>query len=420
MFKKSIPPKSGLLIRGRLVCGLAFFVITTALAAQTSQPPRVFSDDPATLMASKAALAEGDKPLKTALSWLQREADRRLEQRAASVMDKNQVPPSGDKHDYMSQAPYYWKDTNSPDGKYVRRDGERNPEIRKNSDAANFGSVCLGVHALGLAYYFTGDEKYAAKATELMQVWFLNPATRMNPNLNFGQGVPGETEGRPSGLIGARGLSELVDGIGLLAGSPSWTAADQQGMVTWAREYLHWLTTSPIGKGEDAATNNHGTFYDVQAVSLALFIGDTDWAKQKLLQARTKRISSEIQPDGKMPRELARTLSFNYSVFNLHAEIQLATLGNKVGVDLWHYQTTDGRSLLKALEFVAPYADPAKKWPYQQIHEPNRNDLFDVLLRATPYYPDSKLGDALKFHKTDDLNNNPERLYLKLAQPQAK
>src|ERR1700761_5710699 len=170
MLKISTPPKSGLLIGKGLVFGLAFCIVTAVMAAPAVQSPRVFSDDAATLIGSKTALIEGNKSLKTALERLLHEADRRLEQKAPSVMDKKQVPPSGDKHDYMSQAPYFWKDTNSPDGKYIRRDGERNPEIRNNSDAANLSSVCSGVHVLGLAYYFTGDEKYAAKATELMRV----------------------------------------------------------------------------------------------------------------------------------------------------------------------------------------------------------------------------------------------------------
>jgi hypothetical protein len=416
MFIKSTPLKRGSDKFLALACVFSLSIVA-AVASESNPPPRVFNDDPVVLMASKTALAAGDASLQPALKQLLAEADRRLKQHAPSVMDKAQLPPSGDKHDYMSQAPYYWKDTNSPSGKYVRRDGDRNPEIRKNSDAANLGSVCTGVHTLGLAYYFTGDEKYAAKATELVRVWFLNPDTRMNPNLNYGQGIPGETEGRPTGLIGARGLANLVDGIGLLAGSQSWTAADQQGMVAWVGDYFHWLTTSKIGRGEDAADNNHGTFYDVQAISLALFLGDTDYAKKKLTEAQTRRIAKEIQPDGRMPRELGRTLSFNYSVFNLTAETELATLGSDVGIDLWHYQSADGRCLLKALEFMAPYANPDVKWPYPQIHDANHGDLMDILSRVTAQYQDAKLSDALKYYDPDEFRGNTQRLYLKLVAP---
>jgi hypothetical protein len=381
----------------------------------TGGPPQVFSADTPTLMANKAALAAGDALLEPALRSLLADADKRLDQKTPSVMDKKQVPPSGDKHDFISQAPYFWRDTNSSAGKYVRRDGERNPESGKDSDAGHFGSVCSGVHTLALAYYFSSDEKYAAKAADFLRTWFLNPATRMNPNLKYGQGIPGEVEGHPTGLIGARGLADLVDAVGLLAGSKSWTPEDQQGMTAWAGDYFQWLTTSKIGLGEDAASNNHGTFYDVQAVSLALFTGKTDWAREKLLAARQKRIAQQIEPDGKMPRELARTLSFNYSLFNLRAEIELASLGRGAGVDLWHYQTADGRSLLKAVEFMAQYADPKRAWPYPQIRDPNRNELGELLLRAAAEFPEDKIKDALQFYQAGDFAKNAARLYLKMA-----
>jgi hypothetical protein len=398
-----------------VVCVVAAWISGHAAMAQSTVAlPRTFSADPQTLAASKAALASGDAGLKPALDSLLRDANELLKRRPPSVMDKQNPPKSGDKHDFMSQAPYFWPDTNSPDG-YVRRDGERNPEAGRNSDAGNWYSTTQSAHTLALAYYFTGDEKYAAKAAAFTRVWFLDPATRMNPNLNFGQGIPGMVDGRSAGLIAGRCLANEVDAIGLLAGSTNWTAADQEGMTAWARDYFQWLRTSKIGKGEDAATNNHGTWYDVQAVSLALFIGDTDFAREKLLAAREVRIDREIQPDGKMPRELARTLSFNYSVFNLTAEMQLADLANRVGIDLWHYQGPQGQSILKAVEFMAPYVDSAKKWPYQEIGRPNRDDLVMLLMRAQAEYPDSRIlmGSLRLYLMPDDLSFNPQWLYLK-------
>jgi hypothetical protein len=398
-----------------LAAGFVYFTGKVQASEATGQTPRIFSADSQTLAASKSALAAGDATLRPALDRLLADADRGLQRKPSSVMDKIQIPPSGDKHDYISQAPYFWRDTNSPGVKYINRDGERNPEAEKNSDARNFATVCYDTHTLALAYYFSGDEKYAAKAAGFIRVWFLNPATRMNPNLNYGQGIPGGVEGRPAGLISTRGLAELVDAIGLIAGSKSWTTNDQQGMIAWAGDYFHWLTTSKIGLGEDAASNNHGTFYDVQAVSLALFLGKTDFAREKLLAAREKRIARQIEPDGKMPRELARTLSFNYSLFNLRAEIQLADLGHNVGVDLWHYQTADGRSILKAAEFMAQFADPDRAWPYRQIRKPDRNELGGLLLRVAAEFPESKIRNAIKFFRPEDFSGNAERLYLEMT-----
>src|SRR5439155_12554876 len=109
----------------------------------TNQPmPKAFLADPRALADAKARLAAGDPSLKPALDKLLADAKEALALKPVSVMDKHRIPPSGDKHDYVSQAPYFWRDTNSPDGRYVRRDGEHNPEAHRDTDAGSFGQVC--------------------------------------------------------------------------------------------------------------------------------------------------------------------------------------------------------------------------------------------------------------------------------------
>jgi hypothetical protein len=221
-----------------LACAACAGLVSEVRAAETTNGlPRVFCASPQALVTANALIAAHDVSIQPAFDQLLAEANRALKAKPASVMDKKQIPPSGDKHDFVSQAPYYWRDTNSPGGKYIRHDGERNPEAAEDSDAGHFGAVCSNSHALALAFYFSGDEKYAARAAEIIRVWFLNSGTRMNPNFNFGQAIPGEVEGRAAGLISARGLVDLVDAMGLLAGSKSWTVADQQGMTSWVDKY---------------------------------------------------------------------------------------------------------------------------------------------------------------------------------------
>jgi hypothetical protein len=357
----------------------------------SSLPPRVFLLDGKQLQASRERIRAGDKFLTPALAELEREARENLNRRPYSVVYKNATPPSGDKHDYMSQAPYFWPDPKSSNGRpYIRRDGERNPEINKISDHGNILEMPEKVETLALAYYFTGNEVYATKAAQLLRAWFLDPATRMNPHFQFAQAIPGINTGRGIGLIESRALTRVVDADGLLAGSKAWTDADHRGLQQWFSQFLQWMLESAYGRDEAAAKNNHGTYYDTQVASFALFLGKADLAKKILGTAKQKRIAVQIEPDGRQPLELVRTKAWSYSVANLSGLMSLARLGENVGVDLWHYETADGRGIRKALDYLTPFALGEQKWPHQQLGGFSGDSLFPLLRRAAEKHPEEK------------------------------
>jgi Alginate lyase len=396
----------------RIIGGRAIFLLSCALVGATpaidagqsqriaaraaDKPARVFLLNAKELKRSRNAIRTGDRNTAAAWAKLQREAGKALEEGPFTIVNKTVIPPSGDKHDYMSQAPYFWPDPKSPNGlPYIRRDGERNPEINKITDHRSLDQLEANVETLALAYYFSGDEKYAAKAVELLRTFFLNSTTRMNPHLQYGQFIPGVNTGRGIGLIETRGLTRVVDAIGLLAGSKSLTADDERGIRDWFARFLQWMQESKNGREEAAAKNNHGTYYDVQVVSFALFLDRRDLAMRVLQAARQKRIATQIEPDGRQPLELARTRAWSYSNGNLDGLMQLATLGERAGVDLWHFQTADGRSIRKALDFLTPIAIGEKKWQYQELGGLRTDSLFPLMRRAAPIYRDKQYQEVM-------------------------
>lgn len=360
------------------------------------KPPRVFLINAQKLAETKQRIQSGDRTFDQAMAQLDSDAQQALQQEPVSVVSKATTPPSGDKHDYMSQAPYFWPDPTKPDGlPYIRRDGERNPEINKISDHGTMDRMVAAVRTLALAYYLRGKEEHAAKAAQLLRAWFLDPATRMNPQLQYAQAIPGVNTGRGIGLIETRGLANVVDAIGLLAGSKNWSAENQRGLEDWFGKFLQWMLESKNGRDENAARNNHGTYYDVQTTSFALFIGRNDLARRIVETAKQKRIAAQIEPDGRQPLELARTRAWSYSNGNLDGLMLLARLAENVGVDLWNYQTKDGRGIRRALEYLLPFAVGEQKWTYQQLGGFNGQSLFPLMRRAAAHYRDNKFKAML-------------------------
>ncbi|PWV56246.1 alginate lyase family protein [Chitinophaga sp. S165] len=382
---------------------LALLMCISTLAAQS--PPETFLIKPAKLLDGKRKIAQRDTAMQRALTELLSIADRSLRNGPYSVVYKNKVPPSGNKHDYMSVGPYWWPDSSKANGlPYIRKDGQVNPERYAIKDDEFQNAISRDVYFLGLAWFYTGNEKYAAHAAGLLRTWFLDTATRMNPHLNYGQAIPGITDGRGIGLIDTHNVTMLIDGIQLLKGSKALSTAEYEGIQEWYRQFLQWMRSSPIGKDEADELNNHGTWYDVQQVIIALFTGQRELAKEMLEQQTKRRIDKQLEADGEQPKELARTLSWNYSLFNLRAFFELALLAENVQVDLWHYESPGRKSLKKAYTWLLPYATGKKEWQHQQIKPRHNEEFLELSEVAAKKYTDIDL--AVLREKHGNFRNN--------------
>jgi len=342
------------------------------------------------LAQAKARLAAKDTSLAPAFAKLLRDADKALRAPLVAVTDKHTLlPPSGDKHDYYSLSPYWWPDSSKPDGlPYIRRDGLTNPESKQDLDQPRVAEMGGNVQTLALAWYFTGDDRYAARAAEQLRTWFLDSATRMTPHLRYSQLVRGNPKERGSGIIDTRWFMEAADGARLLRGSTSWSAADESALRSWFAQYATWLKTSDNGRHEHEAKNNHGSWYAAQLAALALYAGDTATARAMANEGKA-RIGWQIKPNGDQPFELVRTRSLHYSGFNVEALSRLAEVGRKVGVDLWHYQAPEGGSLRIAIDHLAQFAENPSAWTGTQIDETSLDTFLIHLRRADVVYRDA-------------------------------
>ena len=400
-----------------VVAAIAFSAVTPTFAAEPGVPAfvqpslckggdgntaafggrRTFRWSPQGLEYAKAHLA--DPAIAPAYKALMTKAGAALTGPTYTVVDKTRTPPSGDKHDYISMGPYWWPDPATPNGEpYIRRDGEFNPErATKAFDVTALETMSGAVEALSLAYYFTDDPRYATKAAKLLRVWFLDPATRMNPNTRYAQGVPGRTPGRAEGVLDTYRLLRVIEGVGLLAPSKALSDADQKGLEHWFADYTTWMRADKNGREEQAAANNHGIWFDYQLAGFALFARQDSLARQVVAEAGPRRIATQVAPNGSMPLELQRTRALHYSYFALEALVGTAEFGRCVGLDLWRYQTVDGRGLRSAFDFLAPYVGREASFPYPELKpEEAAPEAFPLFAAAAAAYGDKALTEKVE------------------------
>ena len=363
------------------------------------------------LMEIKEKIKQNDDTYLPAYHILLEKAEKDLNTGSYSVMQKKHVPPSGDKHDYMSLAPYSWPNPETPDGlPYLTRDGQRNPELNEY-DRNSLGNMCEMVKTLSLAYFFSNQRKYAEKAAEQIRVWFLNPETKMNPNLTYAQFIPGVdgNKGRAAGIIDVYSFLEMLDGVAILQQSGALSSEQIIALQSWFTDFLHWLTTSEPGLAEKNAANNHSIAYDADCARFALFVNDTVLFNTILSEFPEKRLYPQIKPDGSQPQELGRTLALHYTLYNIDHMLDICQMAGERGKALYFAHSEDGRSIKKAVDFIVPYVEkPQSDFPYQQIHswkEESQSYLCWILKRAG-YFDDTKICDELqncRFNPSDSI-----------------
>ena len=266
---------------------------------------------------------------------------------------------AGGPHDFYSEGDYWWPNPADPAGPYIRRDGQTNPEnFTAHREAMR--NLNQWVAALVAAYQVTGDEQYARQAMAHLNAFFLDPATRMNPNLLYAQAIKGIVTGRGIGIIDTIHLIEVARAIAQLADRGYLTGEPLAGLKQWFSDYATWMNTHPYGLAEKDHGNNHSTWWAAQMAAFAKLAAQEELLEVARLQFK-KLLSAQMAPDGSFPEEISRTKPYSYTLFNLEGYAVLCEIATTPQENLWYYEGKNG-SLERAWNFMVPFIKDKSKW----------------------------------------------------------
>jgi hypothetical protein len=293
-----------------------------------------------------------------------RAADQYLKEKPITITAFPAPRSTGGVHDFFSEGDYWWPNPADPIGPYIQRDGMTNPDNFIEHRRALF-RMCIQVPALASAYKITHDARYAKHAIAHLRAWFVDDATRMNPNLQYAQAIKGISTGRGIGIIDTIHLIEVTRAIELLEHDGQLGGDDLPKIKKWFADYLQWMHTSKNGKDEMKAANNHGTCWVMQAAAFAALVDDQPKLAEYRRRFKEVLLPNQLAADGSFPQELRRTKPYSYSLFNLDAMATICQILSTPQDNLWEFSAPDGRNMHKAVEFMYPFIADKSKWPHK-------------------------------------------------------
>jgi hypothetical protein len=289
------------------------------------------------------------------------EAAWAMKQAPVTVTASFSARSAGGKHDFFSEADYFWPDPQNPNGPYINRDGMTNPNnfVEHRKAMIRFSKI---IGALASAYKITGDEKYVKQAMIHLRAWFINPETLMNPNLMYAQAVKGKFTGRNYGIIDSIHLMEVAQGVIVMESTAAMDPEITADVKKWFAAYTDWLMTSKPGIEEELTKNNHSTCWAMQVASFAKLCNNQLVLDSMRVRYKTVLLPNQMGTDGSFPLEMSRTKPYGYAIFNLDAMTMLCQILSTQQDNLWKFETPDGKSIKKGIDYLYPFVADKSKW----------------------------------------------------------
>lgn len=280
-----------------------------------------------------------------------------------SVVQK-QRSITGNIHEYESLAIYAWRDPANPQGPYIIRDCERNPE----SDLYCLKLLTTLADRLtlfGKAYYLSGEKIYSDACVRQIKAWCTDPETYMTPRFVFGQFIPGKNNGLgyPGAVSEAYYLVNVLECIALLNENGAIDKKTDKKIKAWFSELANWMYKTEQGRSWGLVKDNLCIMYDILLYRICIYTGQKNICKSILKAFTPQRLNVHIDADGSQPQELLRPTAFSYSMYNLEHIIDFCSILEKTGK---HYYRNNRERIDKALDFIEQYAERRDAAPYEE------------------------------------------------------
>jgi hypothetical protein len=301
-------------------------------------------------------------------------AGRALDAKALTVTSLPCPRSPGTAHDYYSEI----ADEDTASGAGAKGPG---PDAAYTAHRDAVFALGLRVPALAAAYTLTGEARYAAAGAADLRAWFVEPATRMTPRMDFAgvqRGQAGAATGTYAGIVETVPLVEVAQAVGFLAAWEGFLEADLAAVTGWFAEYLKWLTEAQDSGPRLAALardrrDHHGTSWLMQVAAYTLLTLPENGAPKVEAKAmeelrrrfRTVTLRAQISAEGTFPRELQTDVPYRNSLFNLDMLALCCQMLSTRFESVWEYALEDGPSMRGAIAYHFPFIADRSKWPFK-------------------------------------------------------
>jgi hypothetical protein len=222
---------------------------------------------------------------------------------------------------YISFAPYYWQINNEDPMKKstvkaVYRDSRSNPFLSERSDKPKLAQLCARIHLLALACILSNDKRYIEYIHKQLNIWFVDPDTRMNPHMIYAQIRPWSGASKGYGIIDCRWLILLFDAIAMLKHKLGYEV--EKEITSWLLQFAKWILSSISGLNEILRENNRGSWVDVFLCYIGLAVNKPQMVSCIIEQSLSERPQKQINKIGFQPLELKRYNPVSYSLYNMY------------------------------------------------------------------------------------------------------